>query len=672
MTTIESYYEGSDLGCTYTSRGCTFKLWAPTAKAVHLALYQEQGRYHEDGKLIDHSGGLEIPMKQAKDGVWALNFTGDLAGQYYMYKIEFESGKVHYAVDPYAKAVTPNGGRTAIIDMRLTDPPGWEEDVRPPFVHPVDAVLYELHIRDFSISEDSGMHYKGKYLAFTEEGLTDKEGNPIGIDHLVELGITHVHLLPIFDFGSLNELDTHQTGYNWGYDPQFYNVPEGTYATDASDPYVRIRELKQMIQTLHRRGIRVIMDVVYNHTLTVDDGPFEKVVPGYYYRRDHHGNLSNGSGVGNELATERPMVRRFIKDSVRHWAAEYHLDGFRFDLMGLIDTRTMEELTEELRHEIDDSLLFYGEPWTGGESPLTDKTLKGAQRGKGFAVFNDNFRGAIKGDSDGAGRGFATGQSGQEEYIITGVMGAIHDFTDAPSETINYVTVHDNLNLWDKVLTTQGLRGDTGLLHMDNGRLAGGGSIEEAIQAANPYKHVDLADPMSSETVRRSLLANGIVLTSQGIPLIHAGDELLRSKYGDHNSYQSGDLINAIRWSNKAAFHPVFDYYRGLIQLRRQHPAFRLRSREQIERHIERMHSGDQVVAYLLKDHAGGDEWRNIIVIYNANTHPFEMPIPDCAAGWKVVVHDRGAGVEALGHVRGGHVSVPWLSMLVLAEDEHK
>lgn len=673
MMNITSYYEGRDLGCSYSVSGSTFKVWAPTASLVSLVLYKDAGHYNPQGKVTEHSGGMEIVMRLEASGVWSIHLAKDLEGMFYMYKTEFDNGIVHYVVDPYAKAVSANGARTAIIDLRSTDPLGWSEDIKPPLLHPTDAILYELHVRDFSIHHDSGVSYKGKYMAFTESGLKDKDGNPLGVDHLVELGITHVHLLPVFDYNTVNELsaqdkNSEKPEYNWGYDPQNFNVPEGSYATNVMNPAIRIKEFKEMIQILHQKGIRVIMDVVYNHTFMVDDGPFEPIVPGYFYRTDGAGRLSNGSGVGNEIASERPMVRKYIKDSVRYWAEEYHVDGFRFDLIGLIDTQTIHEITEELHLTVDPSLIIYGEPWTGGESPLTQQTLKGSQKGKQFALFNDHFRNAIKGDSDGWGRGFATGESGKEFAIIGGVMGSIHDFTDSPVETINYVTVHDNLNLWDKVLTTEGLRQEAGLLDTYGG-LATDSSSAEALETANIYKSVRMKDVLSSETVRRTILANGIVLTSQGIPMFQAGDEMLRSKFGDHNSYRSGDVINAIRWDNKRKFGSVFRYYKGLIHLRKTHPAFRMHSKEQIEAHLEVLQCGNNVVAYQLKDHANGDSWSNIMVIYNANNHEMFVDIPMSKTGWNITVDEHTAGVKPLNKVYGDFVIVPKLSMMVLYQE---
>ncbi|MGF7045982.1 pullulanase [Paenibacillus sp. DS2015] len=667
MMNITSYYEGRDLGCSYSISGSTFKVWAPTASLVSLVLYKDAGHYNPQGQVTEHSDGTEIVMTLEASGVWSIHLAKDLEGLFYMYKTEFANGVVRYAVDPYAKAVAANGARTAIVNLRSTDPSGWNEDIKPPLVHVTDAILYELHVRDFSMHHDSGMSQKGKFKAFTESNLKDADGNSLGIDHLVELGITHVHLLPVFDYKTVNELSSQDQNadellYNWGYDPQNFNVPEGSYATDVINPAIRIREFKEMIQTFHRKGIRVIMDVVYNHTYVVDDGPFEPIVPGYFYRTDHAGRLSNGSGVGNEIASERPMVRKYIKDSVRYWAEEYHVDGFRFDLVGLIDTQTIDEITQEL-HLADPTLMIYGEPWTGGESPLAQQTLKGSQKGKGFALFNDHFRHAIKGDNDGWGRGFATGESGKEFAIIGGVMGSIHDFTNSPTESINYVTVHDNLNLWDKVLTTEGLRKDAGLLS------AVSTLATTALETVDPYRSIMMKDVLHSETVRRTILANGIVLTSQGIPLFQAGDEILRSKFGDHNSYQSGDIINAIRWDNKRRFHSVFRYYKGLIDLRRAHPAFRMHSKEQIEAHLEVLQCGDNLVTYQLKNHANGDSWSNIMVSYNANNHEKLVDLPHSNTGWNIVVNEHAAGVKSLNKVYGDYVSVPKISMMVLYQE---
>ncbi|WP_411343424.1 type I pullulanase [Paenibacillus sp. WLX1005] len=669
------FYDIDDLGLQYTPAVSIFKVWTPDAIRVDLVLYDDPGEYDEEGLVHDHEGGHILSMQSEEGGVWEVHVNRDLAGEYYMYRAEFHDGTVEYSVDPYARAVSANGRRTAIIDLRSTDPEGWDNDIRPPMASVTDAVIYELHLRDFSSDPQAPMQHKGKFLAFTETGLTDEYGNSVGIDHLRDLGVTHVHLLPLADFQTVNELtvddpDSDQVKYNWGYDPQHYNVPEGSYATDPSDPTSRIREFKKMVQALHGEGMRVVMDVVYNHTFSVEDGPFERLVPGYFYRTDERGQLTNGSGVGNEIATERPMVRKYIKDSLRYWANEYHLDGFRFDLMGLIDTETVIQFTKELRRDVDPYILIYGEPWTGGWSPLPQQTLKGAQRSNGFALFNDNFRSAIKGGSDDDSKGFVTGEFGKEGEIVQGVYGSIGDFTDRPGESINYVTAHDNLNLWDKIVRVNGAEQQLSFLHMIDGRVADGTPVDEAVEQAKPYGTLDYSRVMEHDWVRRSLLANGIVLTSQGIPFIHAGDELLRSKYGDHNSYRSSDEINMIRWENKHIFADVFHYYRGLIQLRLHHPAFRMNERKDVEQHLKALRRDNQIVMFQLGEYANGDKWRHIIVIYNAATTEQNVTLPQISRQWQVVVNERAAGIKPLASVLSGEVAVAPLSMMVLFDEQ--
>ncbi|WP_163192370.1 type I pullulanase [Clostridium thermarum] len=663
------YYSGDDLGVTYTPAGSIFKLWAPTAKSVSLATYDSEGVYNESGKVVDHTGGSETAMVRGDNGVWSLEVKGDLAGKYYMYKVEFADGKVNYAVDPYAKAVSANGQRGVIIDLSKTNPENFNPNDRPTMIKPTDAIIYEMHVRDFSIDPNSGIDNKGRFKAFTESGTTldGDESIKTGIDHLKELGITHVHLLPSYDYATVNEKSS-DPQYNWGYDPQNYNVPEGSYSSDADDAAVRVTEFKEMVQALHDNGISVVMDVVYNHTFSTGNSSFDLIVPGYYYRTDDFGGYTNGSGVGNEVASERPMVRKFIKDSVKYWSEEYGVDGFRFDLMGLIDTTTMTQIVDELKNEINPSVLIYGEPWTGGSSPLAEQTLKGSQKEKGFAVFNDNIRGAIKGGSDDATKGFASGEPGKETDIVKGIRGAIDDFTNSPTETINYVTAHDNLNLWDKFITARGLAQEVGFLNIKDGKLVDGGSVEDAVNNADPYKNIDLNNVLDNETVKRTLLANGIVFTSQGIPFIQAGDEFLRTKYGDHNSYKSPDAINMIRWQNKADFKPVFDYYQGLIELRKSHPAFRMDTKEAINSNLVVLKQDGNVVVFQLKNYANGDDWKNIVVIYNGNKSVTSMDLP-FSSTWKVVVDHSKAGTQVIREVKGNRVSVEGLSLMVLYDE---
>ncbi|MDZ5471857.1 type I pullulanase [Bacillus sp. 31A1R] len=652
------YYGGNDLGFTYSSSGTTFKLWAPTAKNVSVALYDDQGNY--EGPFVrDNTGGQETEMTRAENGVWSTTLNGDRAGKYYLYKVEFADGTVNYAVDPYAVSTSPNGQRTAIIDLSSTNPSNFKPQEKPTLVSPTETILYELHVRDFSIDENSGMTNKGKYKAFTETGTKGPNGVKTGVDSLKELGITHVHLLPSYDFGSVNELtvddpNSSDPKFNWGYDPIHFNVPEGSYSTNPADPTSRVKEFKEMVQALHDQGIRVVMDVVYNHTYMPEStqlkggSPFDLIVPGYYYRTDNEGKITNGSGTGNEVASERPMIRKYIKDSVKYWAKEYGVDGFRFDLMGLIDRQTMSELTKELKEEVDPTILIYGEPWTGGSTSLDAafQNFKGTQKDQGYAVFNDNLRGAIKGGSDDNSTGFATGSEGRENDIVTGLKGAITDFTNRPSETINYVTAHDNLNLWDKLM-----------------KIAGTDISKD------PHASITEANVLDNEHVKRSLLANGIVLTSQGIPFIHAGEEMLRSKYGDHNSYKSSDEINKIRWELKDQYQPVFDYYKGLIELRKAHPAFKMNSKTTIEQNLQVTKANENVVAYELKNFANNDTWKNIVVIYNANQTAKEVSLPSNRE-WNIVVDHTSAGTDTIRTVTGDKVSVEPLSMMVLYDEK--
>ncbi|WP_172194026.1 type I pullulanase [Saccharibacillus qingshengii] len=668
---FEAYPYG-DLGLTFSPQYSTFKVWVPGAEKVRVALYEDEGQYDAVGRVTDHSGGRELTMEEDEYGVWSIVVPGDLEGHYYLYHITYKMGEHEnnrYVIDPYAKAASANGQRGAIVNMKRTDPEGWESDIRPPLRHPVDSVIYELHVRDFSASEDAKMNHSGQYLAFAEAGIQTKEGRKIGIDHLEELGVTHVHLLPVYDFCTVNECDVTTESYNWGYDPQNYNVPEGSYASEPHNPESRILELKKLVQSLHARGIRVVVDVVFNHTFSVEDGPFDPVVPGYFYRFNKYGQLSNGSGVGNELATERPMVRKYILDSLLYWAEEYHVDGFRFDLMGLIDTTTMRTIASVLHEKVDPSILIYGEPWTALDSPLRELTLKGSQQGGGFAVFNDNFRNALKGDGDGWGTGFVSGAPDKEGEIAQGLRGAVHDFAAEPAESVNYVTAHDNLILWDKLIKSRGYWDQTQFVSFHNGQPSQGMTAAQAVEVSDPYVMLDGMDPLDHDLVKRQLLAYGLILTSQGIPFIGAGDEMLRSKFGDHNSYRSPDVINAIRWTNKDRFHTVTDYIRGLIELRRSHRAFRLKTRGDIEKHMDvfRMHGG--VVGFMLNDHAGGDLWRTIAVVHNASESEQTIELPARARSWKIVVDSRRAGMEVLGEA-SDFVHVPALSSMVLYDEE--
>ncbi len=601
---FELYYPGDDLGAVYSPDSTAFRVFAPTALGVSVMLYSSR----------QSAAGWEVPMSPDCDGTWLAVVFGDLAGICYTYRV-FHGGCVKEAVDPYARALTVNGGRGVVIDPASTDPEGWAGDVRPPLAAATDAVVYEVHVRDFSISPDSGTQHRGRYLGMSEHGTRGPGGVSTGVDHLVELGITHVHLLPIQDFASVDELSP--DGYNWGYDPFHFFVPEGSYSCRPECAASRVTEVKRMVQALHRAGLRVVLDVVYNHTYSTDDSPLQTIVPGYYHRTDAAGVFTNGSGCGNELATERPMVRKLIVDSLKYWVREYHVDGFRFDLMALIDCDTMQEIACELR-AIEPSLLLYGEPWTGGPSGLchTRMFTAGRQRSTGIGMFNDAFRNAIKGDNDGGRPGYATGAAGCEREIAKGVVASIRysdglsGFAQEPGECVNYVSCHDNLTLWDKIARSNAFDSKGDRISMD-------------------------------------LLAQAIVLTSQGIPFLEGGAELLRTKRGHHNSYRAGDEVNQFEWWRKHEFREVFDYYRGLIELRRAHPAFRMTTAAQVRSALRFIPGPPGTVLFELDGNVCGDQWDFIVVIYNANRHEVEIALPTHGE-WSVVVARRQAGTRPL------------------------
>ncbi len=579
-------YTGDDLGNTLTTQETTFRLWAPTAADVQLLLYER-----EDGPL-----SKQIAMQRAEQGTWYACVPMPLTNCYYLYQVNVQ-GRTSTVVDPYTKALAPNATRGMIVDMNAINPEHWADDHYRPLANPVDAVIYETHVRDFSIMSNSGMSNKGKYLAYTERGTTGPQGVATGVDSLLQLGITHIQVLPVFDFASIDETKPDQ--YNWGYDPRTYTVPQGAYATTPHGN-ARITEYKQMIQSLHSVGIGVVMDVVYNHTFATQNSAFDIIVPHYYYRTDDYGHYSNGSGCGNEVACERPMVQKFVLDSLKYWMREYHVDGFRFDLMALLSVDTMRMATHEL-HVINPDALIYGEPWTGGMSalPAQDLVYKGRQKGLELGVFNDNIRNGLIGSVfDHSAQGFAMGAPFKVDSIKRGVQGSIYDFTAAPSETINYVTSHDNLTLWDKITDS------------------------------------DLRDS-EADRIKMDKLAQAVILTSQGVPFLQGGEEFLRTKGGNDNSYNAGDATNQFDWERKATYQDVFNSYAQLIQLRRQHPAFRMTTAQDINSHLTFLDSAPNTIAFTLGEHANGDPWRSILVIYNPNRSEVSFNLP--AGEWTVV-----------------------------------
>lgn len=572
-------------------------------------------------------------MKQTAENVWEATVSGDLKGKFYTFDIgRGETPGV------FAKAVGINGHRGAIIDMQTTNPSGWNSDHRLALKSPADLIIYEMHHRDFSIDPSSGLVNKGKFLALTEQKA---------IRHLEELGINAVHILPSFDFASIDEANTTTPQYNWGYDPQNYNVPEGSYSFDAEQPTRRILEFKQMVQALHKAGIRVILDVVYNHTFDIEGGNFDRTFPTAYYRYTADGKPSNGSGCGNETASEKPLMRQFMLESMKYWADEYHIDGFRVDLMGIHDIETMNLIRKELS-SIDPNIFIYGEGWTAGTCayPTEKLALKAhIKQMPGIAAFSDEIRDALRGPfSDEKQASFLGGIAGFEESIKAGIAGMIAhpqvDYTkvnytkepwaNEPTQMIAYVSCHDDMCLVDR------------------------------LKASIPEAAYDM-----EEVIRLDQLAQTVVFTSQGIPFMLSGEEMLRDKKGVHNSFNSPDEINHLNWNNLKKYPQVFAYYKGLIQMRKSHPAFRLGSAELVRKHLEFLPTQqDCLVAFRLKNHAGGDKWNNIYVVLNGNTDLQSVNIPK---GKYTIVANNGVINEAgIGEMEGGEVMIDAQTALIL------
>lgn len=603
-------YTGNDLGLTYSSKQSSFRIWAPTADKAQLRLYDNS---------ISGDPVRSISMTRSAQGTWTASLNGDQKGKYYTFSIEYKGKWLDEVPDPYAKAVGVNGMRAMIIDLLKTNPLGWQKDKSPQLKSKADAIIYELHVRDASIDSGSGIKHKGLFLGLTETGTKNKAGLSTGLDHLVELGVTHIHLLPVFDYNSVDEI-MQRKPYNWGYDPVNYNCPEGSYSTNAMDGNVRIREFKQLVKTFHEKGLSVVMDVVYNHTGLTEKSNFNQLVPGYYYRHDADGKLSNATGCNNETASEKAMMRKFILESVLYWVKEYHVDGFRFDLMGVHDIETMNLISKEL-NKVKPGILLYGEGWTAGASPLPDnmRALKqNVSKLNGIAVFSDDIRDGIKGSVfEAADKGFASGKPGTEESIKFGIVAACqHPQVDykkvnyskaayaiAPGNVISYAECHDNNTLWDKL----------------------------AISAPN-------ATPEERRNMHK--LALSIVLTSQGISFLHAGTEFLRSKKGVENSYNSPDSINEIDWNLKTINKDVFDYVQQLIKMRRSHPAFRMQTTEQLQKNIhfdEAAPAG--VISYEVNGAAIGDSWKKIQVWFNGSN--VERTVHLHENTWKKVIENN-------------------------------
>lgn len=635
------FYEGTDLGYSYTSCKTRIKVWAPTASGVTVNLYQNGSSGDPfESKL----------MQKEEKGVWAVDFQGDYEGVFYTYLVTVD-GQSKEAVDPYARATGVNGRRGQILNLEKTNPIGFLKEVKPKFHSFTDAVIYELHIRDLSMEFDSGIKEKGKLLGLTELDTKNSDGLLTGLSHIKELGVTHVHLLPCFDYASVDEEEG--STFNWGYDPENYNVVEGSYSTNPYDGAVRIKEYKTLIQTLHENGLRVIMDVVYNHTMKTEDSNLNKIVPDYYYRKVGN-DFSDASACGNETASERLMVRKFIVDSVTYWAKEYHMDGFRFDLMGIHDIETMNEVRSAL-DEIDPSIILYGEGWVGGECPLPEyqRAMKANMNLlPGIAAFSDDIRDGLKGSVFlPEERGYATGDYRKKESVKFGIVAATKhpqidykkvNYSDSPwaldpAQSINYVSAHDNYTLWDKI--AKSCKGD------------------------------------SYETrVKKNKLCAAIVFTSQGIPFLQAGEEMLRSKpslevEGEfvENSYDSPDEVNCIKWSNKAKVMDVFSYYQGLIRFRKEQKALRMSSAEEISSRLVFLPDENEgVISYLI--HGSSSEVRTLCIIYNASDENVTITLPE--DDWTVYIDGENAGMEPRYKVTGTKVEVKPISCMVLINNK--
>ena len=630
MTTMVSHAQDFKFDeVNYTPQETTFKLFAPNdAKKVCLRLYKD-GQTKKAQKTVK--------MVRTDNELWTATVKGDLKGCFYT----FDMGRGECA-GVFAKAVGVNGQRGAIIDWATTNPAGWERDVRPEIKSPVDLVIYEMHHRDFSIARD-GAQYKGKFMALTE---------PWAIQHLTELGVNAIHILPSYDYGSVDETRLNEPQYNWGYDPVNYNVPEGGYSTNPYDPACRILEFKQMVQALHKAGIRVILDVVYNHTYDIDHSNFQRTYPDYYYRKNPDGTYSNGSGCGNETASDQPMMRRFMLESVKYWINEYHIDGFRFDLMGIHDIETMNQIRQAV-DEIDPSIFIYGEGWSAGSCAIPGEQLgvkANVPKMPGIAAFSDEIRDALRGPfTDDTKPGWLGGAPDLTESLKFGIVGAIrHPQVDMskvnyskepwalePTQMISYVSCHDDMCLVDRLCA----------------------SVLNAQRSALNAQQI-------AELIRLDQLAQTVVFTSQGVPFLLSGEELMRDKKGVHNSYESPDSINQFNWENKTKYPQLFGYYKNLIALRKHHPAFRLGSADLVRKHLEFLKAPKDVVAFQLKNYAGRDDWRNIVVVLNASKAEQTVSVPQ--RKYTVVCRDGVINEQGIASFDGNQVKVSPQTALII------
>ncbi|WP_089262296.1 type I pullulanase [Maribacter sedimenticola] len=621
-----------NLWIQYTPSSTLFKIWSPTAQEVILRLYKSG---NSSKALSQHQ------LLSGNNGIWQKEINGNLDGVYYTYQVKIKGAWLAETPGIYAQAVGVNGKRAMILDIKTTNPKNWELDQGPKLNHPNEAIIYEMHLRDLTILAQSGVTNRGTYTGATEIGTKNPQNRSTGLDHIKELGVTHVHLLPTFDHYSIDESQLDKPQYNWGYDPNNYNVPEGSFSTDPYRGEVRIAEFKQMVKNFHDQNIGVIMDVVYNHTGKTTTSNFNLEVPDYYYRQWQDGTYADAAACGNETASERAMMRKFMLASIKFWIKEYHIDGFRFDLMGIHDIETMNQIAQEAR-KINPNIIIYGEGWTAKESPLPyeQRALKKhMQQLPHIAAFNDDLRDALKGSVfDDKSLGFVNGALNTEESIKFGIVGAISHpqinyskvnysdapYTLAPWQSINYVSCHDNHTLFDKLKISRPKAGMDELIAMDK-------------------------------------LANAIVLTSQGTPFLHAGSEMLRTKKGAHNSYNLPDSINQLDWDRKQEFEDVFEYYKNLIQLRKAHPAFAMKNANEVRDHLKFHQIGHQLVSFTLENNANGDYWNTILVVYNASAKKINYKLDGI---WQQAV--SGSTFDLKGsQIIKGTIDIPAMSMYI-------
>ena len=607
--------------CLYSSSKTQFAFWSNAAEQMEVRIYND---------AVSDQNSVVSLQKGAND-FWTGTAKGDLAGKYYTVR-SYQNGEWSpESPGIFAKAVSINGQRAAIIDMKKTDPEGWDKDVRPAMPDMTDIVVYETHLRDFTMSPNSGITNRGKFVAMTEERTVSAEGEATGIDHLKELGITHLQILPMFDYGSIDETTLEKNRYNWGYDPVNYNAPEGGYSTNPYDPSCRIREAKQMIQALHKAGIRVVMDVVYNHTYDVMGCALGRVVPQYFYRLNEDGTYANGSGCGNETASDHEMMRQFMVESVCYWAREYHVDGFRFDLMGIHDQETMRQIRAAL-DMIDPTILTYGEGWAAMSPAYPYEELAMKQwtyKMPRVGAFSDDIRNALIGSPFDHERGFASGNGTCKEALMNGLV-ACPEWSGEPMQHVSYITCHDNYCLRDRI-------------------------------------EVSAKEESEETKLKMNKLAQTAVLVSQGMTFIYGGEELFRTKLGIDNSYQSPDSINIIPWENKTKYADLFEYYRQMIAIRHDHKGFRLGTAELVKEHVEFVPTeNEHLVIYRIKNLEGIDSAKSLLVLLNGGSKAEQVEIPE--GEYMLLAFNGEAKAEGLSILEESQAIVAPYSATILAE----